>query len=31
MSTYIRVSYLRELHGDLPRALDASRMAVSDG
>ena len=31
LSSYSRVSYLRELHGDLPGAIDAMRMAVSAG
>lgn len=31
LSSYARVSYFRELHGDLPGALDAMRLAVSAG
>ena len=31
LSSYARVSYFRELHGDLPGALAAMRLAVSSG
>ena len=31
LSSYARVSYFRELHGDLPGALGAMRLAVSAG
>jgi tetratricopeptide (TPR) repeat protein len=31
LSSYARVSYFRELHGDLPGALQAMRLAVSAG
>ena len=31
LSSYARVSYFRELHGDLPGAVDAMRLAVSAG
>ena len=31
LASYARVSYLRELHGDLPGALYAMRLAVSSG
>jgi tetratricopeptide (TPR) repeat protein len=31
LSSYARVSYFRELHGDLPGALEAMRLAVSAG
>jgi tetratricopeptide (TPR) repeat protein len=31
LSAYARVSYLRELHGDLPGAVEAMRLAVSAG
>jgi tetratricopeptide (TPR) repeat protein len=31
LASYARVSYFRELHGDLPGALDAMRYAVSAG
>jgi tetratricopeptide (TPR) repeat protein len=31
LSSYARVSYFRELHGDLPGALTAMRLAVSAG
>ncbi len=31
LAAYARVSYYKELHGDLPGALDAMRLAVSSG
>src|SRR5262249_33484783 len=31
LSSYSRVSYIRELHGDLAGAIDAMKMAVSAG
>jgi tetratricopeptide (TPR) repeat protein len=31
LASYARVSYVRELHGDLPGALDAMRLAVQAG
>jgi tetratricopeptide (TPR) repeat protein len=31
LASYARVSYFRELHGDLPGAIEAMRLAVSSG
>jgi len=31
LSSYSRVSYLREIHGDLPGAIEAMKMAVESG
>jgi tetratricopeptide (TPR) repeat protein len=31
LASYARVSYLRELHGDLPGAVEAMRLAISAG
>ena len=31
LSSYSRVSYLREIHGDLPGAIDAMKMAITAG
>jgi tetratricopeptide (TPR) repeat protein len=31
LSSYSRISYLREIHGDIPGAIDAMKMAVSAG
>lgn len=31
LSSYSRISYLREIHGDLPGAIDVMKMAVSAG